>query len=126
MAIYEGAGVALITPFKANGEVNYDKLEEIVEEQIAGGTDAIVACGTTGEASTMTHEEHLDVIKFVCEVTKKRIPVIAGTGSNCTETAIYLSQEADSLAVFPFGTRQFLLFGYSSDFAFHEMSDREH
>jgi 4-hydroxy-tetrahydrodipicolinate synthase len=96
MAIYEGAGVALITPFKANGEVNYDKLEEIVEEQIAGGTDAIVACGTTGEASTMTHEEHLDVIKFVCEVTKKRIPVIAGTGSNCTETAIYLSQEAKS------------------------------
>ena len=95
MAIYEGAGVALITPFKANGEVNYDKLEEIVEEQIAGGTDAIVACGTTGEASTMTHEEHLDVIKFVCEVTKKRIPVIAGTGSNCTETAIYLSQEAE-------------------------------
>ena len=95
MAIYEGAGVALITPFKANGEVNYDKLEEIVEEQIAGGTDAIVACGTTGEASTMTHEEHLDVIKFVCEVTKKRIPVIAGTGSNCTETAIYLSREAE-------------------------------
>ena len=90
MAIYEGAGVALITPFKANGEVNYDKLEEIVEEQIAGGTDAIVACGTTGEASTMTHEEHLDVIKFVCEVTKKRIPVIAGTGSNCTEDC-YLS-----------------------------------
>ena len=95
MAIFEGAVVALITPFKANGEVNYDKLEEIVEEQIAGGTDAIVACGTTGEASTMTHEEHLDVIKFVCEVTKKRIPVIAGTGSNCTETAIYLSQEAE-------------------------------
>ena len=95
MAIYEGAGVALITPFKANGEVNYDKLEEIVEEQIAGGTDAIVACGTTGEASTMTHEEHLDVIKFVCEVTKKRIPVIAGTGSNCTETAVYLSTEAE-------------------------------
>ena len=74
MAIYEGAGVALITPFKANGEVNYDKLEEIVEEQIAGGTDAIIACGTTGEASTMTHEEHLEVIKFVCDVTKKRIP----------------------------------------------------
>ncbi len=95
MAIFEGAGVALITPFKKNGEVNYDKLEEIVEEQIAGGTDAIIACGTTGEASTMTHEEHLDVIKYVCEVTKKRIPVIAGTGSNCTETAIYLSQEAE-------------------------------
>ena len=95
MAIYEGAGVALITPFKANGEINYDKLEEIVEEQIAGGTDAIIACGTTGEASTMTHEEHLEVIKFVCDVTKKRIPVIAGTGSNCTETAVYLSQEAE-------------------------------
>ena len=94
MAIFEGAGVALITPFKANGEVNYDKLEEIVEEQIAGGTEAIIACGTTGEASTMTHEEHLDVIKFVCDVTKKRIPVIAGTGSNCTRTAIDMSKEA--------------------------------
>ena len=95
MAIFEGAGVALITPFKANVEVNYEKLEEIVEEQIACGTDAIIACGTTGEASTMTHEEHLDVIRFICEVTNKRIPVIAGTGSNCTETAIYLSVEAE-------------------------------
>lgn len=94
MAIYEGAGVALITPFKENGEVNYEKLEELVEEQIAGGTDSIIACGTTGEASTMTHEEHLEVIKYVCEVTHKRIPVIAGTGSNCTETAVYLSKEA--------------------------------
>lgn len=95
MAIFKGAGVALITPFKENGEVNYDKLEEIVEEQIAGGTDSIIACGTTGEASTMTHEEHLDVIRFVCQVTKKRIPVIAGTGSNCTHTAVYLSTEAE-------------------------------
>lgn len=95
MAIFEGAGVALVTPFKENGEVNYEKLEELVEEQIAGGTDSIIACGTTGEASTMTHEEHVDVIKFVCEVTKKRIPVIAGTGSNCTDTAVYLSQEAE-------------------------------
>ncbi len=94
MAIFEGAGVALITPFHADGSVNYEVLEQLVEEQIAGGTDAIIACGTTGEASTMTHEEHLDVIRFVCEVTKKRIPVIAGTGSNCTETAVYLSQEA--------------------------------
>ncbi len=94
MAIFEGAGVALITPFKDNGEVNYEKLEEIVEEQIAGGTDAIIACGTTGEASTMTHEEHLEVIRYVCQVTKKRIPVIAGTGSNCTDTAVYLSAEA--------------------------------
>lgn len=94
MAIFEGAGVALVTPFKANGEVNYEKLEELVEEQIAGGTDAIVACGTTGEASTMTHEEHLEVIKYVCQITKGRIPVIAGTGSNSTDTAIYLSTEA--------------------------------
>ena len=97
MAVFEGAGVALITPFKDNGEINYEKLEEILEEQIAGGTDAIVACGTTGEASTMTHEEHLDVIRFACEKVKGRIPVVAGTGSNCTETAVYLSQEAERL-----------------------------
>lgn len=95
MAIFEGAGVALITPFQENGAIDYNRLEELVEEQIAGGTDAIVACGTTGEASTMTHEEHLDVISYVCQVAKKRIPVIAGTGSNCTETAVYLSQEAE-------------------------------
>lgn len=95
MAIFEGAGVALVTPFQDNGEIDYNRLEELVEEQIAGGTDAIVACGTTGEASTMTHEEHLDVISYVCQVTKGRIPVIAGTGSNCTETAFYLSQEAE-------------------------------
>ena len=95
MAIFEGAGVAIVTPFKENGEVNYEKLEELVEEQIALGTDAIIVCGTTGEASTMTHEEHLDAIKYVCEVTKKRIPVIAGTGSNCTDTAVYLSKEAE-------------------------------
>lgn len=95
MTLFEGAGVALVTPFKENGEVNYEKLEEIVEEQIAGGTDAIIACGTTGEASTMTHEEHLDVIEYICKVTKKRIPVVAGTGSNCTETAVYLSAEAE-------------------------------
>ena len=94
MAIFEGAGVALVTPFKENGEVNYEKLEEIVEEQIAGGTDSIIVCGTTGEASTMSHEEHLDVVGYVCKVTAKRIPVIAGTGSNCTETAVYLSAEA--------------------------------
>ena len=95
MTLVEGAGVALVTPFKENGEVNYEKLEEIVEEQIAGGTDAIIACGTTGEASTMTHEEHLEVIEYICRVTKKRIPVVAGTGSNCTETAVYLSAEAE-------------------------------
>lgn len=95
MAIFEGAGVALVTPFKEDGAVNYEKLEEIVEDQIAGGTDSIIVCGTTGEASTMTHEEHIDVIEFVCKVTAGRIPVIAGTGSNCTETAVYLSEEAE-------------------------------
>lgn len=95
MAIFEGAGVALVTPFKANGDVNYDKLEEILEEQIAGGTDAIVICGTTGEASTMSPEEHLSVIKYGCEVVKGRIPVVAGTGSNCTREAVYMSQKAE-------------------------------
>ena len=95
MTIFEGAGVALVTPFKANGDVNYDKLEEILEEQIAGGTDAIVICGTTGEASTMSPEEHLSVIKYGCEVVKGRIPVVAGTGSNCTREAVYMSQKAE-------------------------------
>ena len=95
MAIFEGAGVALVTPSKANGDVNYDKLEEILEEQIAGGTDAIVICGTTGEASTMSPEEHLSVIKYGCEVVKGRIPVVAGTGSNCTREAVYMSQKAE-------------------------------
>lgn len=95
MSIFEGAGVALVTPMKANGEVNYEKLEEITEYQIKGGTDAIIVCGTTGEASTLTHEEHLECISVVSACTKKRIPVIAGTGSNCTQTAVYLSQEAE-------------------------------
>lgn len=97
MAIFEGAGVALVTPFTESGEVNYKKLEEIVEQQIAGGTDSIIACGTTGEASTLTHEEHLGVIGHVVSVVAGRIPVIAGTGSNCTATAVYLSQEAEKL-----------------------------
>lgn len=95
MAIFEGAGVALITPFTAEGDVNYPKLEELIEEQIAGGTDAIISCGTTGESSTMSHAEHLDVVRFTCKVVNKRIPVIAGTGSNSTREAIYMSQEAE-------------------------------
>lgn len=95
MAIFEGAGVALVTPFMANGDVNYPKLTEIIEEQIAGGTDAIIICGTTGESSTMDHKEHLDVIRYTCDVVNKRIPVVAGTGSNSTAEAIYLSQEAE-------------------------------
>ncbi|MDD6207878.1 MAG: 4-hydroxy-tetrahydrodipicolinate synthase [Clostridiales bacterium] len=95
MAIFEGAGVALITPMNADGSINYDKLEELVEFHVANQTDAIIVCGTTGEAATMTHEEHLATIKACVEMTKKRIPVIAGTGSNCTETSIYLSKEAE-------------------------------
>lgn len=92
MSIFEGAGVALITPFKEGGEINYKKLEELVEEQIAGGTDSIIVCGTTGESATLTHDEHIREIQFVCKVVNGRIPVVAGTGSNCTSTAVYLSQ----------------------------------
>ena len=95
MAIFKGAGVAIVTPMKEDFSVNYEKLEEIVNYQIENGTDAIIICGTTGEAATLSHEEHLDVIKACVEYTKKRVPVIAGTGSNSTETAIYLSQEAE-------------------------------
>ena len=96
MAIFEGAGVALVTPMREDGSIHYEKLRELVEFQIAGGTDAIIVCGTTGEASAMTHEEHIETVRFVCEVTNHRIPVIAGTGSNWTETAIYLSKEAEA------------------------------
>ena len=95
MAIFTGAGVAIVTPMKANGEVNYEKFGELIEFQIANGTDAIIVCGTTGEASTLNHEEHLDVIRYCVERVDGRIPVVAGTGSNCTETAIYLSTEAE-------------------------------
>lgn len=95
MSIFTGAGVAIVTPMKENGEVNFEKLGEILEEQIAGQTDAIIICGTTGESSTLTHEEHLDAIKYTIDKVNKRIPVIAGTGSNCTQTAIYFSQEAE-------------------------------
>lgn len=99
MSIFTGAGVAIVTPMNQDGSVNYDSFKNIVEEQIAGGTDAILVCGTTGEASTLTHEEHLECIKFVVEVVNKRVPVIAGTGSNCTNTAIYLSQTAQKYGV---------------------------
>ncbi|MCI8401766.1 MAG: 4-hydroxy-tetrahydrodipicolinate synthase [Lachnospiraceae bacterium] len=95
MAIFEGAGVAIITPMHADGSVNYGKLQEIIEDQIEKGTDSIIICGTTGEASTLTHEEHLDVIRACVQDVRGRVPVIAGTGSNCTETAVYLSREAE-------------------------------
>ena len=94
MAIFTGAGVAIVTPMHADGSVNFEKLEEILEDQIANSTDAIVICGTTGESSTLTHGEHLQTIKFTIDKVNKRVPVIAGTGSNCTRTAIDMSKEA--------------------------------
>lgn len=99
MSIFTGAGVAIVTPFQSNGEVNYDQLAKNIEHQIEGGTDALIVCGTTGEASTLSHEEHIQVIGFCVKQVNKRIPVIAGTGSNCTKTAIYLSQEAEKAGV---------------------------
>lgn len=95
MSIFKGAGVAIVTPMCENGEVNYEQFGKLIEFQIANRTDAIIVCGTTGEASTLTHEEHLDVIRYCVKTVNGRIPVIAGTGSNCTETAVYLSQEAE-------------------------------
>lgn len=95
MAIFEGAGVAIITPFLEDGSVDYPKLKELVDFQIENGTDAIIICGTTGESSTLTHEEHLECIRRCVEFVAGRVPVVAGTGSNCTETAIYLSTEAE-------------------------------
>lgn len=94
MAIFKGAGVAIVTPFTKNNEVNYEMLGELIDFQIAEGTDSIIVCGTTGEASTLTHEEHLECIRYAVEKVAKRVPVIAGTGSNSTDTAIFLSQEA--------------------------------
>lgn len=99
MSIFTGAGVAIVTPMYEDGTINYDKLGELLDYQINNSTDAIVICGTTGEASTLTHEEHLDAIRFTADYVKKRVPVIAGTGSNCTETAIYLSKEAQKAGV---------------------------
>ncbi len=91
--MFKGSIVAIVTPFN-NGAVDYEKLRELVEFQISGGTDAIVPCGTTGEASTLDYEEHMDVVKTVIDQVKKRVPVIAGTGSNSTAEAIELSQKA--------------------------------
>ncbi len=95
MSIFKGAGVAIVTPMCENGEVNYEQFGKLIEFQIANRTDAVIVCGTTGEASTLSHEEHLDVIRYCVKAVNGRVPVIAGTGSNSTETAIYLSQEAE-------------------------------
>ena len=95
MALFKGAGVALVTPMHEDGTVNFEVLEAIIEDQIVGGTDAIISVGTTGEAATLTVEEHLEVIRHTIKVVNHRIPVIAGTGSNCTRSALYTSKCAE-------------------------------
>lgn len=95
MSIFKGSGVAIITPFNENG-VNFDKLKELIEIQIKNSTDAIIICGTTGEASTMTEQERKDAIKFTIDTVNKRIPVIAGTGSNNTAAAVSFSKWAEA------------------------------
>ena len=97
MSIFKGSGVALATPMKENGEINYDSLEKLIKAQIAGGTDALIVCGTSGEAPTLEDQEHLEAIRFAAEVTKGRIPVIAGTGSNNTAHAVMMSEESEKL-----------------------------
>lgn len=97
MAIFKGAGVAIVTPMREDRTVDFEQFTRLLEFQISNGTDAIIVCGTTGESSTLTHEEHLGVIRYCVETVAGRIPVIAGTGSNCTETAIYLSTEAEKM-----------------------------
>ena len=99
MAIFKGAGVAIVTPFKADGEVNYEEFGRQIDFQINNGTDAIIVCGTTREAACLTEDEHVKVIDYCVKHVNHRVPVIAGTGSNCTDTAVYLSQEAEKLGV---------------------------
>lgn len=99
MSIFSGAGVALVTPFHEDNTVNFEALERLVEFQIANETDAIIVCGTTGEASTMSEEERIEVISFVVQQVKGRIPVIAGTGGNCTQVAVEFSKKVQGLGV---------------------------
>lgn len=99
MAIFKGVGVAIITPHKDGGKVDFDALRDLVEWHIAEGTDSIVVCGTTGEAATLDYDEHLEVVKFVADTANKRIPVIAGTGSNDTAFGVKLSVEAEKTGV---------------------------
>ena len=97
--IFTGAGVAIVTPMNADGSINFDALGENIEYQIANGTDAIIICGTTGESATMTDEEHVECIRYCIEKVNKRVPVIAGTGSNDTAYAVALSKEAEAAGV---------------------------
>ena len=99
MSIFKGSGVALVTPMKEDGQINYDSFDRLIETQIEGRTDALIICGTSGEAPTLDDEEHLDAISFAVQQTKGRIPVIAGTGSNNTEHAVMMSKEAEERAI---------------------------
>ena len=109
MAVFTKSAVAIVTPFKEDDySVNYDAFADLIDFHVANGTDAIVVCGSTGEAATMTEQEHLEVCKFCIDYTKKRVPVIAGSGSNCTQTAIELSRDIASygadglLVIYPY------------------------
>ena len=93
--VFTGAAVAIITPMHADGTGNFEELGRIIDDQIAHGTDAIVICGTTGESAALSHEEHVECIRFAVKHTAKRVPVIAGTGSNDTAFAIEISKEAE-------------------------------
>lgn len=97
MAIFKGAGVAIVTPFTADDKVDYEALGKMIDFQIENGTDAIIICGTTGESSTLTHDEHDECIRFAVEYVAGRVPVIAGTGSNSTAEAIRLSTHAEKV-----------------------------
>lgn len=97
MSIFTGAGVAIITPFKEDGSINFEEFGKIIEDQIAGCTDAIIVCGTTGESSTMTHEEHIEAVKYCVEKVAGRVPVVAGAGSNCTREAVSLAVKAEEV-----------------------------
>jgi 4-hydroxy-tetrahydrodipicolinate synthase len=99
MSLFKGSGVAIITPFREDNSVNFEKMEELIEWHIKSGTKAIIVCGTSGESSTMTVKEDQETIKFTVDKVNKRIPVIAGTGSNCTSDAVYMSQWAESIGV---------------------------
>lgn len=99
MSLFRGAGVALVTPFRQDKSVNYDELAALIEYQIAGSTDAIIVCGTTGEPATMTEEERLSVIAFVTKQVAGRVPVIAGSGGNCTQTAVTFSKKVQDMGV---------------------------
>ncbi len=97
MSVFRGSGVALATPMSEDGSINYDSLEKLIEDQIAHGTDALIVCGTSGEAPTLDDDEHIKAIEFAVQVTKGRIPVIGGTGSNNTAHAVMMSQEAEKV-----------------------------